>query len=576
MKKMKRDSAQWAVDKIKHGNEVRLAELSPEEVKKFQEAKALEVQNWIREQAVRAVSGSVPRERTMRMRWILTYKENGKAKGRIVVLGLQDPDLLQLNRASPTMSRRTRQLLLTYASLERWNVIKGDVKGAFLQGQPSEEQRKVYAFPVAELADALGAPRNQPVQLLKAAYGLVNAPAEWFHSVCEAMKTAGFEQLVTEPCMWRVREWSEDLQKHVVVGLCAGHVDDFLFCGNDQSRKWQDSLSQIYQRFLWSPWEADEFAHCGVHIKQLDSGEFSLDHSKFCSDLKQIAVDSSRKDEERATEDEKSQLRGLLGGAQWRAYQTGPQHSAKLGLLQSELSHPTVKTLRAANKLCREIYQHRLLSVKIQQLEVETPEEVCFVAWCDAALGNRPNGGSTGGYVVAATSKAMLDGKRAKLNFVSWKSGRLHRIARSSLAAEVQAFSECEEELMFTRLQWSEMIGIDYPTSQPQQSVKQIPGAIVTDARSLYDIVLKGDQNSSGLGLRDKYASLEVLSILQRLKMCDTTVRWVHSNAQLADALTKPLATSSLLQALVEGAWILVEDPTFTSAKRLRAQQRQT
>ena len=87
---------------------------------------------------------------------------------------------------------------------------------------------------------------------------------------------------------------------------------------------------------------------------------------------------------------------------------------------------------------------------------------------------------------------------------------------------------------------------------------------------------MKGEMKSSGLGLRDKYSALEVLSILQRLKMSNTTVRWVHSNAKLADAVTKPMATSSLMKALGEGAWILVEDPTFTSAKRLKAQERQT
>ena len=59
--------------------------------------------------------------------------------------------------------------------------------GAFLQGQRSEEKRKVYAWPVEELAEALNMPRGQPAQLLKACYGLVNAPAEWFNSVCLAM-----------------------------------------------------------------------------------------------------------------------------------------------------------------------------------------------------------------------------------------------------------------------------------------------------------------------------------------------------------------------------------------------------
>lgn len=171
---------------------------------------------------------------------------------------------------------------------------------------------------------------------------------------------------------------------------------------------------------------------------------------------------------------------------------------------------------------------------------------------------------------MAATSPKMLEGKASTINPISWKSGKLNRIARSSLSAEIQSFSEAEEELMFTRLQWAEMCGYDIPMKSPETVAQKIKGVVVTDARSLYDIVVKGDKNTSGLGLKDKYSALEALSVVERLSMCDTTTRWVHSEAQLADALTKYIPNSSLLKVMVEGAWTLVEDPFFKSSKRLR------
>ena len=61
-------------------------------------------------------------------------------------------------------------------------------------------------------------------------------------------------------------------------------------------------------------------------------------------------------------------------------------------------------------------------------------------------------GGSTGGYLLAASSPVMLDGTRTNANPISWKSGKLSRVARSSLSAEIQSFSEAEEELMYTRI----------------------------------------------------------------------------------------------------------------------------
>lgn len=123
---------------------------------------------------------------------------------------------------------------------------------------------------------------------------------------------------------------------------------------------------------------------------------------------------------------------------------------------------------------------------------------------------------------------------------------------------------------MFIRAQWAEMCGFDIPLKAPEEIVSKIKGVLVTDARSLYDIVIKGEQNASGLGVREKYSALELLSVLQRLTRCKTVTRWVHSEAQLADAMTKRVIRGSLHKALIDGQWTLVEDPEFTSAKKLR------
>ncbi|CAK9003098.1 Gag-Pol polyprotein, partial [Durusdinium trenchii] len=257
----------------------------------------------------------------------------------------------------------------------------------------------------------------------------------------------------------------------------------------------------------------------------------------------------------------------VLGAAQWRVVQSGPQHGAKLSQLQSRITKADGQTLAEANKLVREIYNDRMLSPKTQVLEC-SPDEVEFVAWSDAALANRVDMGSTGGYVVGATTKDLREGKKARVNFVGWKTFKLKRIARSSLAAEVQAFSEAEEELMFTRLQWGEMLGHDLDPRSPEDVLVRVPGIHVTDAKSLYDSVQKGLVNTSGLGLSEKYSALELLSVMERLDRGHTETRWVNSDAQLADALTKHQCQSSLHQALVQGHWILVYDPLFVSAKK--------
>ena len=88
------------------------------------------------------------------------------------------------------------------------------------------------------------------------------------------------------------------------------------------------------------------------------------------------------------------------------------------------------------------------------------------------------------------------------------------------------------------------------------------------DAKALYDAVHKGiETGSSGLGLRDKISALELLALLESLEAGETLVKWVHSEAQLADSLTKPGAKDPMSRYLMTGKWTIVWDPEMRSAK---------
>ena len=123
--------------------------MSPEEKAGFDKAKQAEVQQWLTAAAVRrAARDQVPQDRLVRMRWVLTYKDTGQPKGRIVLIGFEDPDLEKIQSSSPTMSRRTRQLALQFSSIRRWRTLKADVRAAFLQGESGEATRALFAKPV--------------------------------------------------------------------------------------------------------------------------------------------------------------------------------------------------------------------------------------------------------------------------------------------------------------------------------------------------------------------------------------------------------------------------------------------
>ena len=556
----------YYVKKIRN-TEVNVRRLNSEQLAEFDKAKHVEVQSWVRNAAVRRAGSMVSTERCINMRWVLCYKESGAPKARIVLIGYQDPDVEGLATASPTMSRRTRQAVLQYKCCRKWRALKGDVRAAFLQGASSEEDRKLFAKPVPELACEMGLKEGECVQILKSCYGLITAPASWFRDVTNTLRKAGMEPLITDPCCWRFRVKDEMSGEMVTQGLVCAHVDDFIVVGNEGCEEWVDALTQFYHRYDWSDWEFGSFSHCGVILKENEDFSVTLDHASFVDNLEPVEF-QNRDEKEQVTEFERGQIRGLLGALQWRCYNTAPQHAAKLSLLQSEICVATVATIKKLNKLLRECQAQRHISIKVNVLHCE-PEEVNFVGWCDAALGNRPGNTSTGGYVIAATSPKMLRNEPAPLSIMAWRSGRLPRVARSSLGAELQAMSECEEELMFLRFQWAEMCGHEAQPGQVRELLAKVPGALVTDAKALYDVVKKGTMNSAGAGLKEKYSTMEFLSLIQRLSDGGTEIRWVHSDAQLADALTKGLTHGGALQkVLVEGKWTIVHDPLFTAAKK--------
>ena len=573
-KRIVKDPRKFVSKSIQKGVEVNWQKLSPEQQKAMAEAKALEVDQWISTQACEAVRHVVPDSQLLRMRWVLTFKSAGsdtanagkmKAKARIVILGFSDPHLLEVETASPAMSRLSRQLFLQMCSTRRWRAMKADVKSAFLQAESPQRDRQVYARPIAELAEAMNLTPQDAVQIVRSCYGLCSAPREWYLDVHNTLTRLGAERLVCDPCMWRVCR--QDRDKKIVVGIVTSHVDDFLLGGEEADDTWNTFVEAFHAAYKWSPWEATDFSHCGVRVVQHEDFSFSLNHSEFCEDLKQIPVP---REERPMSESEMSQVRAVLGSIQWRVYQSGPQHASKLGYLQSLCATRDSSVIPAVNKLVREVHSSKHVSVGIQQLGPCDPSELSLVCWSDAALANRPDLGSTGGYVVAFMTQASIDRGTGRLNLASWHSSKLSRVARSSLAAETQALSDAEQELMFTRLQWRELQGDTINLSKSFESTRKTAGYLVIDAKAVYDTLMKGQIASAGYSLRDKYSALELQALSQHIQEQETTLLWCDSDHQLADGMTKSQKQDCIKKLLLSGVWRLRFDDAFISAKKRR------
>ena len=573
---------------VQKGVEVSYAKLNPSQRAAMDEAMKVEVNNWLKTVAVKAATKFVPQRDLLKMRWVLTFKstsedtgddahaarnhasqppqpEKVKAKARIVILGYSDPNLLDASTVSPAMSRLSRQLLLNMASVKKWDIVCGDVKSAFLQARSPQAERCIFAAPVAELASALHLKEGQAVQLLRSVYGLVSAPREWYEDVHKTLTSLGAERLTTDSCVWRIR----DPVNSQVVGLISSHVDDFLMTGDSSSKAWREFLHAFGKAYEWSPWEYGHFKHCGVSLMQHQDYSITLDHSAFCQELKQM---NPVKEERKLSEEEVSQIRAILGSVQWRVYQTVPQHAAKLNYLQSLIAARDSSIVDQVNKLVREVYASRSLSVQVQALGADDPEQLCMVGWSDASLANRPDLSSTGGHLIGFMNQRALEAGTGRVNPISWRSGKLHRIARSSLSAESQSLADTEQELFFARLEWREMIGDYVDKKTPEQTASKVQSYLIVDAKAMFDTLSKGVLVASQ---KDKYTGLELLSLSQHLEAQQTNLLWCDSDHMLADGLTKASKQDVLKRFLSNGTWRIRYDGAFISAKRRRMMRNQ-
>jgi hypothetical protein len=122
--------------------------LSKEEKKLFDKAKDEALAPWIQHEAwCRVKRSQAKAEETVPLRFLLRRKpdrtapDGHKAKARVILQGFKHIDTvtMTLKTESPTVSRCGRNITLMLVAQNRWTLLTGDVKSAFLQAEPIAE-----------------------------------------------------------------------------------------------------------------------------------------------------------------------------------------------------------------------------------------------------------------------------------------------------------------------------------------------------------------------------------------------------------------------------------------------------
>ena len=385
--------------------EVKLKDLTAEQKREFDKAKEKEVDQWLSTGTVRAIlRDRIPAANILRSRWILTWKDvdeieaqeigkSKKAKARLVILGYEDPNLTEIPRDSPTLQKESRSLILQYSASQQWWIRSFDIKTAFLRGSRRDD-RILGVDPPEELRRKLGLKPLEICELLKSAYGLVNAPFLWYQELRETLISIGFSINPLDPCLFTLQ--SENGQVHGHIGV---HVDDGLCCGDALFNK---ALIELEKKFPFGTKRERKFTFTGISIEQEHDGRIHLDQREYINNINPINVSRDRRkgEDQKVTEPERQELRGLIGSLQYAASNTRPDISSRLSHLQSKINCAVIKDLLDGNRLLSDAKKHNDVRITYESIPIH---QICFLAYSDASFATREKQQSQKGGLILAT-----------------------------------------------------------------------------------------------------------------------------------------------------------------------------
>ena len=285
--------------------------------------------------------------------------------------------------------------------------------------------------------------------------------------------------------------------------------------------------------------------------------------------IKPIPISNQRKaqSEEPVTEAERQQLRGIIGSLQYASVHTRPDLASRLSALQSKVNSACVETLVMANKTLHEAKSHHDVSITVQPIR---RSDLRFLAFTDASFASKKTPESQSGSIILATNKNIESNISCPVSPIAWGSKKIQKVVTSTLAAKTMSLSSNLDMLSWVRLYWAWLYNPNGGWKHPSETLSELPEAIVTatdktlgmppavaatDCKSLYDLVTR----TAPPNCQEFRTQLQTRAIKEQLAE-GVNVRWVHSGAQLADALTKVMESHFLRETLRLGRYKLNDE----------------
>ena len=474
-------------------------------------AKLTELENWKCEEVFEEVKDCG--QETISVRWVVTPKlVDGKwtTKARLVARGFEDRS--EVRTDSPTCMRETLKVVLAIAASKDWKINSIDIKAAFLQGKSID--REIFLRPPKE-ADCTG----KLWLLKKVVYGLPDASRIWYLTVFKELTGLGVHVSKIDKAMFM---WKKGKQ---IDGILVVHVDDFLWCGSEEF--YGQIILPMKSVFKISKESEKCFRYLGVDLFQ-GEGFLTISQKFYIQAISEIELKKEIPDKLAAVgEDLHKEYRRIVGQLSWAAGITRPDAAYNACTLSTAASKPTYKDIIDANKAIRDL---KSCDVKIKFPKLDLAR-VQLNVHADASFANLRNGSSQGGCMV------FLEDSSHKCAPIAWYSKKINRVVRSTLGAETLSAVAALDEAYLVQSIVGEIL-----------EKGEIKINLHTDNKNLHDAIYTTNL------VTDKRLRVDISALREMYERGEVEVRWISSEHQLADCLTKKGASRrKLLQVLLSG-----------------------
>jgi hypothetical protein len=467
-----------------------------------------------------------PHSKTVGSKWVFKKKTDMDGnvhtfKARLVAKGFTQTHGIDYDETfSPVAMIKSIRILIAIAAYYDYEIWQMDVKTAFLNGHLSED---VYMVQPEGFVDPKHP--NKVCKLKRSIYGLKQASRSWNLRFDEKIKEFGFIKSEDDACVYKKASGS-------VVAFLVLYVDDILLIGNDIPTL-QGIKSWLGKCFSMK--DLGEAAYIlGIKIYRDRSRRLiGLSQSAYINKiLKRFKMENSKrgflpvaqgtvlsKTQSPSTKKELERMSEIpyasaIGSIMYAMLCTRPDVSYALSMTSRYQQNPGDSHWMAVKNILKYLRRTKDMFLIYGGLE----EDLCVKCYTDASFQtDRDDSRSQSGYVFVLNGGA-----------IAWKSSKQSVVAQSTTESEYIAASEAGQEAAWMKKFISDL-GVMPSIQDPIEIFCDNEGAIAQAKEP------RSHHNTKHILRRFHY----IRDIVDRGDVC---IRKVHTNQNLADPFTKPLA----------------------------------